>query len=128
MRQGRPKGVHAGRACVKSHTARCVRKRAAAYFAGAWGAPNKQSKNAAGGRAVDWNIRKGYSNPLLATDNEDDVKTIRVRVKIVGYKYMKNSRINLYITVKAHECPTNRHNTPLVCQTNFCYNCVSIFM
>lgn len=64
--EGRPKGVHAGAACVKSHTARCVRKRAAAYFAGAWGAPNKQSKNAVGGRAVDRDIRKGYPDPLLA--------------------------------------------------------------
>ncbi len=66
MRQGRPEGVHTGPACVKSHTARCVRKKAAAHFAGAWGVPNKQNENAAGGQVVDWNIRKGYSNPLLA--------------------------------------------------------------
>lgn len=35
-------------------------------MAGAWGVPNKQNENAAGGQVVDWNIRKGYSNPLLA--------------------------------------------------------------
>ena len=52
----------------QSHTARCVRKKASARFAGAWGVPNKQSKNAAGGRAVDKNIRKGYFYPLLAAD------------------------------------------------------------
>lgn len=33
---------------AQSHTARCVRKKAAAHFAGAWGVPNKQSERPAG--------------------------------------------------------------------------------
>ncbi|KWX90942.1 hypothetical protein AS257_01310 [Enterococcus faecium] len=66
MRQERPEGVHTGPACVKSHTARCIRKKEAAHFAEAWGVPNKQNENAAGGQVVDQNIRKGYSDPLLA--------------------------------------------------------------
>ncbi len=70
---------------AQSHTARCVRKKASARFAGAWGVPNKQSKNAAGGRAVDKNIRKGYFYPLLATDLRITRTWTFLRIIIRGY-------------------------------------------
>ena len=70
---------------AQSHTARCVRKKASARFAGAWGVPNKKSKNAAGGRAVDKNIRKGYFYPLLAADLRITRTWTFLRIIIRGY-------------------------------------------
>ncbi len=83
-RSGRLEGAGAGSACAKPHRKVCSQK-ASARFAGAWGVPNKQSKNAAGGRAVDKNIRKGYFYPLLATDLRITRTWTFLRIIIRGY-------------------------------------------
>lgn len=68
-----------------SHAPGVFAKQRQRIFAGVWGVPNKQSKNAAGGRAVDKNIRKGYFYPLLAADLRITRTWTFLRIIIRGY-------------------------------------------